>query len=136
MGVPQIIFRKINPRKEKLQTTVHLRKRFKTKRPTVLNKRRNLKILADLALLQSNTRLYSIEKSLYGLKQASRQWNMKLTETWLASGYTQSRADYSLLTRHSQPYSYMWMTWFFLVVISLKFSVINPCFMKSSASKI
>ncbi|KAK2402246.1 putative mitochondrial protein [Trifolium repens] len=40
-----------------------------------------------------------LQRSLYGLKQASRQWNAKLTETLLASDYKQSKADYSLFTK-------------------------------------
>lgn len=34
--------------------------------------------------------VYNLVKSLYELKQASRQWNFKLTEAFLSSGYLQS----------------------------------------------
>ena len=35
-------------------------------------------------------------KSLYGLKQASRQWNAKLATTISALGFKQSQANHSL----------------------------------------
>ncbi|XP_016186272.1 uncharacterized protein LOC107627980 [Arachis ipaensis] len=43
-----------------------------------------------------------LDRSLYGLKQASRQWNSKLCDALRAIGFQQSRNDYSLFTKDSK----------------------------------
>ncbi|KAK5832585.1 hypothetical protein PVK06_016387 [Gossypium arboreum] len=40
-----------------------------------------------------------LQKSLYRLKQAFRQWNIRLTKALLAVEFTQSKYDYSLFTK-------------------------------------
>lgn len=40
-------------------------------------------------------------KSLHGLKQASKQWNLKLTEELLEAGFTQSAYDHSLFAKRN-----------------------------------
>ncbi|XP_019242575.1 PREDICTED: uncharacterized protein LOC109222711, partial [Nicotiana attenuata] len=42
-----------------------------------------------------------LQKSLYGLRQASRQWYAKLSQSLSSRGYTSSPNDYSLFTRGS-----------------------------------
>ena len=40
-------------------------------------------------------------RSLYGLKQASRQWNLELSRFLVSKGFKQSKSDYSLFSRES-----------------------------------
>ena len=43
-----------------------------------------------------------LERSLYGLKQASSQWNLELSKFLFTQGFTQSKSDYSLFIKVSQ----------------------------------
>ncbi|XP_075076649.1 uncharacterized protein LOC142163277 [Nicotiana tabacum] len=48
---------------------------------------------------QREHKVYRLLKSLCGLKQASREWNLKLTQALKESSFTQSKHDYSLFTK-------------------------------------
>lgn len=50
-------------------------------------------------LLPAPNLVCKLQRPIYGLKQASRQWNTKLTYTLTSSGYSQSKSDYSLFTK-------------------------------------
>nr|GFA09694.1 retrovirus-related Pol polyprotein from transposon TNT 1-94 [Tanacetum cinerariifolium] len=45
---------------------------------------------------ENETRVCKLKKSIYGLKQASRNWYHKFTKSLMNLGYKQSRADHSL----------------------------------------
>ncbi|GJU71912.1 retrovirus-related pol polyprotein from transposon TNT 1-94 [Tanacetum coccineum] len=49
---------------------------------------------------KSDTRVYKLVKSLYGLKHAPRKWNEKLTSVLLENDFKQSKSDFSLFIKN------------------------------------
>lgn len=50
-------------------------------------------------LVPSKNLVCKLNKSIYGIKQDSRQWNKKLTLSLINLDFCQSKVDYSLFTK-------------------------------------
>lgn len=71
-----------------------------------------------------------LHMSIYGLKQASRQWYTKITNSLLQFGFVQSKSDYSLFTKGSGS------TFVSLVHLMKPLLLSKPFFIANSSSKI
>ena len=71
---------------------------------TFLNGHLIKEIYMDMSLgypVKNDNMVCKLTKSLYGLRQASRQWFHKFSTTFLDQGFQQCHADHSLFTRRS-----------------------------------
>lgn len=64
------------------------------------NEKVYMKVLSGVGTPHTNI-VCKLQRSLYGLKQVSRQWNTKLTNILVSTRYTQTNAGYSLFTKNS-----------------------------------
>ena len=58
-------------------------------------------ILPPAGYTKAEGKVCRLKRSLYGLKQASRQWNKEFISFLLKQGFVQSKQDYSLFTKGS-----------------------------------
>ncbi|RDX93179.1 hypothetical protein CR513_24599, partial [Mucuna pruriens] len=61
-------------------------------------------VIPQVFQLSKPNQVYKLLKSLYGLKQASRQWNSMLITTLIYLGYIQLKSNYSLFVKSTTFY--------------------------------
>ena len=49
-------------------------------------------------------KVFKLKRSIYGLKQSSRQWNLKFHQATLESGFTMMEEDHCMYIKHSNNY--------------------------------